>query len=266
MEFVPAWRELTGNRFILDIVGVGLTIAFRSVPKLSGGFLPFSLPRVGSPKRAALFDEIRKMEEKGAVVPLGPGASPGFYSNLFLVSKATGGFRPVINLKPLNKMIHNPKFRMETIQSVVKAVSPGDWTVSIDLRDAYFHIPIHPDYQKFLRFAVSESEAYQFRALPFGLSTAPRIFTMVLREMAQHLHCRGIKIHLYLDDWLIRSQDPVTLSDQLQYVRDLAQKLGLIINLEKSELVPTQQFVYLGVEFDTDSLTIRPTCERVECM
>ena len=98
---------------------------------------------------------------------------------------------------------------------------------------------------------VSPSEAYQFRALPLGLSSAPWIFTMVLREVAQYVYRRGIKFHYYLDDWLIRCYDPVVLFDYLQFVLNLAICLGWLVNLKKSDLVPSQQFTYLGLDFNT---------------
>ena len=101
---------------------------------------------------------------------------PGFYSRLFLVEKASGGWRPVIDLSPLNEFVHQTPFRMETPNSVLLAVRKNDFLVSIDLKDAYFQIPVHPSSRKLLRF-VSNDTVYQFRALCFGLSTAPQVFT-----------------------------------------------------------------------------------------
>ena len=92
------------------------------------------------------------------------------YSNLFLVPKRSEGLRPVINL---NLFIKKEKFKMETTTSIWKALSPGDWVTSIDLKDAYFHIPVHPNYQKCFRIVVG-GNVFQFKALPFGLSPAPR--------------------------------------------------------------------------------------------
>ena len=77
------------------------------------------------------------MLEKGAVeVVLDP--DPGFYSRLFLVEKATGGWRPVIDLSPLNKFIPLTSFKMETVATVLASIRIGDFLASIDLRDAYF--------------------------------------------------------------------------------------------------------------------------------
>ena len=77
---------------------------------------------------------------------------PGFYSRLFLVEKATGGWRPVIDLSPLNRFIRLTPFKMETVASVLASIREDDFMASIDLRDAYFQIPIHRLSRKWLRF------------------------------------------------------------------------------------------------------------------
>ena len=62
-----------------------------------------------------------------------------------------GGPEANHNLKPLILFIKKEKFKMETTRSIRKALSPGEWVTSIDLKDAYFHIPVHPDFLKYLR-------------------------------------------------------------------------------------------------------------------
>ena len=112
------------------------------------------------------------MLAKGALeIVNDPG--PGLYSRLFLVEKTTGGWRPVIDLSTLNTFVRQTPFKMETIASVLNAVRKDDLLPSLDLKDAYFQVPVHPSSRKFLRF-VSEGTVYQFKVLCFGLSTAPR--------------------------------------------------------------------------------------------
>lgn len=79
--------------------------------------------------------------------------SPGFYSHLFVVPKASGGFRPVLNLSTLNNFVHTTKFWMEAVATVLSAVCQYNWMVSIDLKDACFQIPIHPESCKYLWFS-----------------------------------------------------------------------------------------------------------------
>ena len=141
------------------------------------------------------------MLAKGALeIALDPG--PGFYSCLFLVEKASGGWRPVINLSHLNEFVHLTRFKMETVASVLLSVREGDFLASLELKDAYFQVPIHPSSRKLLRFT-SEGTVYQFRALCFGLSTAPQVFTRVFAAVSAWAHSHGIRLLQYLDDWLI---------------------------------------------------------------
>jgi hypothetical protein len=87
---------------------------------------------------------------------------------------------------------------METTRSVAVAILPGDWAVSLDLRDAYLHVPVHPDYQHYLRFYF-EGRVYQFKAMPFGLASAPLIFQSIVKAFVAPLHTLGLKLHFYLD-------------------------------------------------------------------
>ena len=75
-----------------------------------------------------------------------------FISNIFLVPKKTGDMRPVINLKPLNQYSQNIHFKMENIQMALNLISPRDFMVSLDLKDAYFNIPIFSLHRKYLCF------------------------------------------------------------------------------------------------------------------
>ena len=69
----------------------------------------------------------------------------GFYFIIFLVSKASGGWRPVINLKQLNTHSDASHFHMHTISSVLNTIEKVDYAFKIDLQDVYFHVLIHRD-------------------------------------------------------------------------------------------------------------------------
>ena len=70
----------------------------------------------------------------------------------------------MINFSHLSKFVHLTRFKMETVDSVLLSVREGDFLASLDLKDAYFQIPIHPSSRKLLRFT-SEGTVYQFKAL-----------------------------------------------------------------------------------------------------
>ena len=85
-----------------------------------------------------------------------------------------------------SEQVYSDQFSMETNSSIRHAVHREHWAVSIDLTYAYLQIPIHPTHRKYLSF-VFEGRVYQFSSLPFGLVTSPRLFTLVMRELASHL-------------------------------------------------------------------------------
>ena len=66
-----------------------------------------------------------------------------------------------------------PHFKMEGIHTLKK----------IDLKDTYFSVPISQKHRKFLCFQFKEN-LYQFNCLPFGLASAPRVFTKTLKPIA----------------------------------------------------------------------------------
>ena len=203
--------------------------------------------------------------EKRAVEIVRDTTSPGFYSRIFLVKKKTGRFSLIIDLSSLNKMMKVDHFQMETVASIRRAIPPGAWAVSIDLMDAYLHIPIHPASRKYLRFSL-EGTIYQFRALPFGISTAPFVFTNLMEIVAGHIRSLGPNIHQYFDDWLVHRLSQESLLSDLSLAWEIITSLGLIPNPLKSDLVPSQDFVYVGMRFLTHIGIVRVPEERVNML
>ena len=212
-------------------------------------------------KCAVVNSEINALIVKNALVPVS-AQTPGFYSHLFVVPKTTGGYRPVIDLKALNEHITCPTFRMETVHSIRQQVQVGEYTTSIDLADAYLHIPVAEAFQPYLRIAVRD-QVLQFRAMPFGLNIAPRTFTSLLAPVAATLRAQGIRVHRYLDDWLIRATSIQEAHQQTRQVVKLFDSLGLIVRREKSDFTPRQDFVFLGVRFNLHLGTIAPPAVKI---
>ena len=75
------------------------------------------------------------------------------------------------NIRQL-KFLSVKTFKMETPETIRISLQQGEWVTSLDFSDAYFHIPVHTGSRKYLRFHF-QNLSYQFRSLPFGLSTAP---------------------------------------------------------------------------------------------
>ena len=169
-HFAEKWEEITDNKWVLSIVRNGFRIPFIKIPPLSS--VPIRMSQSSSP---FLREEIENLLNKRAVERVQNPETPGFYSRIFLVPKKNGKFRLILDLSLLNRYIEKQAFKMETVKSVRQAMRLNDWAVSIDLTDAYLHVPIHRQSRKYLRF-VHEDQVYHFSALPFGMSLSPLIF------------------------------------------------------------------------------------------
>ena len=191
--------------------------------------------------------------------------TPGFYFRIFLVPKRKGKLRPVIDLSLLNRYIKKQSFKMETVKSVRHLIVNNDWAISIRFTDAYLHVLIHPESRKYLRF-VHEDQIFQFTALPFGMSLSLWIFTKLMAVVASHLRQRAISVFPYLDDWLIRNPICSRLLYQTKYCLQVVQYLGFIPNLKKSELIPAENFTFIGMEFLTQQNLVRVPVERVRTL
>lgn len=220
---------------------------------------------IGDPAKAIVVDqELAALLDKGAIEPVDPLSwGRGFYSKYFLVPRKTGGFRPILDLRGLNSYLKRMPFHMLTTADVLQSVTQGEWFTSVDLKDAYFHVPVAPRHRQFLRFAY-QGRHWQFRVLPFGLSLSPRVFTRCAAAALAPLQARGIKILPYLDDWLICTPSRQEAAVQTARVLSHIACLGLRVNTEKSCLVPSQNTIFIGLDLNSLSMTARPSPRRVD--
>ena len=144
---------------ILSIVQ-GFKIPFSQIPFQFG---PPQLARVNQEERLQINSKIKEMLRKGAILLV--KSEPGeFLSNLFLVNKKDGGHQPVINLKFLNSFIPYQHFKMEGMHLIKDLLQEHDFLIKIDLKDAYFGIPLDKSSRKYIRFQW-EGNLYEFLCL-----------------------------------------------------------------------------------------------------
>ena len=105
-----------------------------------------------------------------------------FLSPIFSVPKKDGKVRLILNLKNLNQHIPYEHFKMDSIFSALELVTQECWMASLDLKDAYYSVKIHPAYQKYLRFYYN-NKIYEYTAYRSGLSSRPRKFTKLLKPV-----------------------------------------------------------------------------------
>ena len=257
--FIDQWKLITDDKWVLSTIANGYKLEFQNLPPFSG----IRETHVNANNQAILNSEVESLLQKAAIEPV-PFAQrqQGFYSTFFLVPKKSGELRAVINLRPLNQYLKTQHFKMDTLKTVLNLVKKGDWAISIDLKDAYFHIMVHIKHRKYLRFCI-QGKAYQFRALAFGPKTSPRVFTKIVAVAAAHLRMQSIRLAVYLDDWLALNAKRRFLLKNREIILSLFSRLGFLVNKEKSNLIPTQDIVYIGGRFCLDKGIVMPTPERI---
>ncbi|KAL0182109.1 hypothetical protein M9458_021484, partial [Cirrhinus mrigala] len=243
-------------------VRLGYAIQFARRPPKFRGVL-FTSVRSDT-DASVLRAEIAVLLAKDAIEPVPPAEmKSGFYSPYFIVPKKSGGLRPILDLRVLNRSLLRLPFKMLTSKRILSCVRHQDWFAAIDLKDAYFHVSILPRHRPFLRFAF-EGRAYQYKVLPFGLSLSPRVFTKVAEGALTPLWQKGIRILNYLDDWLIIAHSRDLLCEHRDLVLRHLSHLGLRVNREKSKLSPVQRISFLGMELDSVNMTACLTNERTQ--
>ncbi|XP_078516602.1 uncharacterized protein LOC144781565 [Lissotriton helveticus] len=173
--------------------------------------------------------------------------------------------RPILDLRFLNKFIRTQNFKMTSLQEVLPQLQTGDFMVTIDLKDAYLHIPMNRKHKHMLRFTIGESH-YQFTTLAFGLKSAPRVFTKCLAAVAAHLRRQGIHVYPYLDDWLVKANSYQKCKQHAHTVTSTLISLGFSIHWKKSSMEPEQVKIFLGAQINTLQGKVFPSEKRARAL
>ena len=165
-----------------------------------------------------------KLLEKGVIEPCVPETGE-FISTIFLRPKKDGSHRMILNLKKLNSFVEYHHFKMDTLTTAIIMMRPGCYMASVDLKDAYYTVPIAPQHQKFLKF-FWRGRMWKFTGLPNDLTCAPRVFTKLLKPLFATLRKLGHLCFGYIDD--TRS---TAVNEQIVHLYDRSLKICCITNI-----------------------------------
>jgi len=161
----------------------------------------------------------------------------------------------ILNLKGLNSYIEYNHFKMESIQNVIDSIEEGSFMASVDLKDAFFSIPINIEHQKYLKFR-HRGILYKFISMPNGYGPAMRVFTKVLKVPFSFLRKNKNISVVYVDDTYLQGHSFLECERNVWDTVNTLRLLGFTIHFEKSSLVPKQEIEFLGFVFNSINMTI----------
>ena len=193
---------------------------------------------------------------------IAPSEDPEQRTFPFFLIRQGEKLRPILDLRPLNQWVRYVHFKMEGIPLARAMIRQNDWMAKIDLKDAYQSVPLARSAQKLMGFA-HQGKNYKFLVMPFGLSSAPRVFTKLMSAALTPLRAAGMRLVYYLDDILVLGRTQREAAEHCATLWNHLSTLGLTVNEKKSSAPPAQNVKFLGMEFDSCQMTVSVPSEKL---
>jgi hypothetical protein len=256
MAFVDRWDFLLGG----DLIRKGLTGEWERGPP------PRNVETAKQRKYSGVLGEmmeeqIQEEVEEGVVMEVSK-EEVEYLSEVGIVPKKGGKWRKILRAQGVNEFLIRKKFKMEDARQVAAILKQGDFAVTIDISKAYHHVPVAEDMKSYLSFQY-DGKFYCYQGVPFGVSTAPRVFSAVMHHCATAVRVKWkIRCIQYLDDWLLLDQSKRRLQRVAVQVVEFLQALGWLVNVEKSMLVPRRRFQFLGWQWSARRWSVQLPAEK----
>ena len=259
---LPFWKSIGASKFVLKIIEFGYVLPFLRIPE------QFVLRNHRSAVEHAQFVEesVLSLLERGCVrcsldevhvcSPLG-------------VVDNGKKLRLILDLRYLNKHLALFKFKMEDLKTVMEIYEQGDYVVTFDLKSGYHHVAIAEEHQRYLGFKCmvkGVETGFVFCVLPFGLSTAPYVFTKITKPLLAHWRRQGIRCQLYMDDGSGGHSSYGGAMEVAATMQTDLRSAGFVPHPEKCCWEPSQTVELLGMCLDFRNGTIEATKRRIDAL
>ena len=275
------WKDARAPRGILQALAAGVKLDFHTAPK------PFKLSPILVAEADVPFAlaDLEKGDRLGAYGPLLPGGEDFLCRSRVDTRPGSGKQRTVLNFRRINEYVKKSTCRYENIKDLPKIMHPGDYMLSLDCAGAFWHVPLHPSTAHFLSFHFALPEfvpgpsgelqpvplqlggywvgapgslgRYQVvertcRALPFGFTNSPFIWTKVVKVVSRHMRRAGIACLWFLDDCLCALSTRAQALQARDFIEDMFRRSGLTKAPDKGVWEPTRTLPdHLGYEIST---------------
>ena len=259
---LPFWVEIGAPPWVLETIRSGYVFPLESIPPgvcLSNNR---SALEHGDFVSSAVCDLLELGLISEVLTP------PTLINPLSVSVNSEGKPRLILDLRHVNSYIPKAKFRMEDWKVFLQYLSRGGFMYKFDLKSGYHHIDICQPHHQFLGFqwtlGGTRSRYFCFTVLPFGLSSAPYLFTKFFRPLVRYWRGLGIHLVLYLDDGAGCEKDFRSTQHCSNIVRSDLVRAGLVPNCDKSIWTPVQRLEWLGISWDLLSAILSIPQPRVD--
>ena len=242
---VKFWENICAPDWVINTITNGYVIPFDSLPTSAQLHNNHS----AMDNNVFVSQAISDLLKLGLIVEC--PQPPTVINPLSVSFNAKGTPRLILDLRHVNKHIPKPKFRMDDWKVFANYFVPDGFLFKFDMKSGYHHVDIWPDHQQFLGFQwplnSTKMRYFCFTVLPFGLSSAPYLFTKLFRPLVAHWRALGFRIVLFLDDGAGCEHTYAAACSVSASVRQDLISAGVVPNVEKSVWDPTQILEWLGL-------------------
>ena len=181
----------------------------------------------------------------------------------------TEKLRLILDLREVNKYVFKEKIKFDDWRTMEQYLAQDGFAFTFDITQGYHHVDVHPDFYEYLGFHwhfEGEVRYFVFVVLPFGLTSAPFVFTKIVRCLVKFWRGQGIKICVYIDDGLGVENSSVLARKHSKIVERSLLKSGFLANKTKSIWEPTQTISWLGISTDLHQGVMYITEKRVKTL
>ncbi|XP_070800862.1 uncharacterized protein [Pituophis catenifer annectens] len=217
----------------------------------------------------AIYESIQKYLEAGVLVPTqSPWNTP-----IIPIKKADGSYRPAQDLRFVNRLTVTLHPAMSNPYTLLNLIPPqAGWFSVVDLKDAFFTIPVHPSSQPLFAFEWENPHTgtkmqYTWTRLPQGFKNSPTLFgTALARDLQYYMPQQpGDTILQYVDDVLVTGQTEDLCWDNTKMLLDLLLECGYRVSRKKAQLVK-ERVRYLGYDIEKGHRALGPERKQAVLM
>ena len=168
--------------------------------------------------------------------------------------------RPCLDLsRHINPLLKAKPLKLDDLNVCEKILEQGDFQACWDLTNAYFHVNVAKEHRKYLGFSLPDETGkvrfYIFNVMVYGMSPAAWVLTALTKPLMMHLHKRGIRSTIYIDDGRVVASSKDKAWSQLKYALKVFESAGWNIQTSKTSTEAVQKLYYQGLWCDTENMT-----------